>query len=198
MPAKDTNKIEQRPDAATVVTAAAPAAPNGPGEALKDQATIVAGPGDEPVPARAGGPGVGAAQVATETTAVRTVALDDVAHRGEVELFLTGRVSAGAILATQREHYARLAATSEGFATVRALFPVATRQAETFDPDEVEGTHVLRALTKIHHDGRAYEPGDEVELGFRAYEELVSIAAVAPIDWRTGEPRRTRNRSEGA
>lgn len=58
------------------------------------------------------------------------------------------------------------------------------------DPDGVPGTHIFEALTRITHDGRDYVLGDEVELDFRSYEELVSIGAVRPIDWSTGEPIR--------
>lgn len=189
---------------AALETGSATPANVGPGEALKSDATVVEVPGGPVpglgaaaaalgapvVPMPVGGPGVGAARVATEVSAVRTVPLDGAGHEAEVDRFLTGRVSAGVVSPDQRRHYERLASTPEGFETVRALFPVGQARRETFDPDDVPGTHVLRALTNIRHDNRSYAAGEEIELDFRAYEQLVSIAAVPPIDWRTGRPLR--------
>lgn len=126
--------------------------------------------GQAVIPVPAGGPGVGADRIAQPTAGVEARALDPrtADPRGPV---------AGE--ARQGQHY--------GPAGAGWTYGGPDPQL-VIDPDGVPGTHRLQALTNIRRDGRGYAAGEEIELDYRGYEELVAIGAVQPIDWRTGKP----------
>lgn len=64
--------------------------------------------------------------------------------------------------------------------------PRPTPAAPVIDAARVPGARPVRALTQILHDGRTYAPGDEVELTYAQYAELVTIGAVEPVVWPAG------------
>lgn len=65
--------------------------------------------------------------------------------------------------------------------------PQAAR-ATVIDANRVGGRRLVTAATKILHDGRGYEAGDELPVDFASYTELVQIGAVVATRWDRLEP----------
>lgn len=129
-------------------------------------------PGTGVIPTVDGGPGAGAAKLAE---AGRDVHLRDLGAPGDRVLLDRPFPVAEPVLITM------------GLSPLEGL---------EIDPADFPGTHTFEALMRIHRDGRAIEPGEDIELDIRGYAELVAIGAVAPIDWETGEQLNvTRGRS---
>lgn len=184
-PADATEKAVVAVAAAEVATGASSSEP-----LPKDDVALVPLPGTAPVahslgeaaaalgapvvPVPAGGPGVGAAQVAEPVEGVRTLPIGPTY----------------ADLDRPADQVARTAREPLAGSTAGNL--VGSDAARTLvDPNDIPGTRELPALTTIDRNGRIYQPGGEpVPLDFASYSELVSIGAVPPIDWETGELKR--------
>ena len=51
------------------------------------------------------------------------------------------------------------------------------------DPAAVSGTRLAVAAAQIRRDGRTYQPGQPVRIDYRAYLELVPVAAIVVEPW---------------
>lgn len=153
------------PDAANLAAGEADAARiadrGGPADAFRtgSLAAAAAALADREVPLSGGGPGVGAARVAERTAAQ-----------------FTSRP-----IGTVSEELARAELRDPRVPPVTK--DVLPRSEFRVDPDTVPGHRYATAAAQLRRNGLTYQPGEDVPVDFRAYSELVPVAAILADPW---------------
>lgn len=137
----------------------------------------------EAVAAGAGGPGVGATQIAEAVggPVIRTTHIDDGADRSQhrdttMEPFRihgTGDVV----------HSFDVPVRGAAVATRSGRDDILPLGRPSLDPDTVPGRRMATAAAQVRRDGRSYAPGESFPIDFRAHSELVPIGAILATPW---------------